>query len=78
MSCLLISPNETVFDYANSPIGQRICERQDAPFPVADPLFWIESTNADDVGTIYYDPADQSVKAKPVDPNAPISGVQEP
>lgn len=49
MKHALISPLEIVFDYSNPPaqIGMRVADVMDAPFEVAEPLFWAPC--ADDV-----------------------------
>lgn len=43
MKYSLISPNEIVLDpNTKEQIGVRLCDTIDAPFEVAQPLFWIE------------------------------------
>ena len=41
MKYALISPNEPVYSYDGSLIGQRVADVVSASFSVAEPLFWV-------------------------------------
>lgn len=47
MNYALISPQELVYSYEGTLLGERIAEVSQMPFEVAPPLYWIEC--ADDV-----------------------------
>lgn len=68
MKHALISPNETVYSYDGTALGQRVAEVADAPFEVAPPLFWIEC--ADDVVADAFFYADGAILPVPVPPVA--------
>jgi hypothetical protein len=68
MKNALISPNEQVYKYDGTLLGERVAEVADNTFEVAPPLFWVEC--ADDVlaDQFYYDEATQTIIAIPVKP----------
>jgi hypothetical protein len=47
MKAALVSPEEKVYSYDGSLLGERIAEVSTTPFEVAPPLFWVSC--ADDV-----------------------------
>ena len=49
MKAALISPNEPVYSYDGTLLGERVAQVEpvDSTFPVAEPLFWVSC--ADDV-----------------------------
>ena len=47
MKAALISPNELVYSYDGTLLGERVAEVSTQPFDVAPPLFWVSC--ADDV-----------------------------
>lgn len=47
MRYALISPNESVYSYDGSFLGQRVADVKKTSFEIAPPLFWVEC--ADDV-----------------------------
>ena len=47
MKAALVSPEEKVYSYDGSLLGERIAEVSTNPFEVAPPLFWVSC--ADDV-----------------------------
>lgn len=55
MKHALISPNETVYSYDGSPIGQRIAETTSTPFEIAEPLFWTEVSDEVEADRFYWD-----------------------
>lgn len=68
MKKALISPNEAVYSYDGTLLGERVAQVTDAEFPVASPLFWTNC--ADDVvaDQWYYDPNTQQIDLLPVPP----------
>lgn len=55
MKAALVSPNELVYSYDGTLLGERIAEVTTKPFDIAPPLFWVSC--ADDVvaDQWYYD-----------------------
>jgi len=55
MKSALISPDEKVYKYDGTLLGERVAEVTVQPFEVAPPLFWVQC--ADDVATdqFYWD-----------------------
>ena len=68
MKNALISPEEKVYKYDGTLLGERVAEVSDTPFEVAPPLFWVEC--ADDVlaDQFYYDAETQAIIVVPVKP----------
>jgi hypothetical protein len=75
MKQALISPEETVYKYDGTILGERVAEVADAAFPIAPPLFWVNC--ADDVvaGQFYYDPNTMTISQIPVKPPVEVSPV---
>lgn len=53
MKNALISPEEKVYSYDGSLLGERIAEVSSTPFEIAPPLFWVEC-NDDVVADQWY------------------------
>jgi hypothetical protein len=72
MNNALISPNELVYSYDGTLIGERIAEVAQTPFEVAPPLYWIEC--ADDVNAQdwYFQTETQSCQLKPIPPDPEV------
>lgn len=72
MKNALISPEEKVYNYDGTLLGERVAEVTDTTFEVASPLFWVEC--ADDViaDQFYYDTETQTIIAKPPKPIPPV------
>lgn len=68
MKNALISPNEPVYSYDGSLLGERVAQVSDATFPIAPPLFWVDC--ADDVvaDQWYYEPVTQQILLVPLPP----------
>lgn len=66
MNNALISPNELVYSYDGTLIGERIAECSQNTFPIAPPLYWIEC--ADDVNSNqwYFQTETQSCELIPI------------
>jgi hypothetical protein len=71
MKNALISPNEQVYKYDGTLLGDRVAEVSDTTFEVNLILFWVEC--ADDVvaDQFYYDTETQTIIAVPVKPVPP-------
>lgn len=72
MKHALISPNETVYSYDGTPLGQRVAEVSVAPFEVAPPLFWTDCADDVTADAFYY--ADGAILPVPVLPPADDEG----
>lgn len=59
----LISPNEPIYSYDETLLGQRIAQVQSDTFEVAPPLFWVEC--ADDVSPDQFYYADGQIMPVP-------------
>lgn len=68
MKNALVSPNEQVYKYDGTLLGERVAEVANTTFEVAPPLFWVEC--ADDVvaDQFYYNNETQNIIAIPVKP----------
>lgn len=68
MKNALISPNEPVYSYDGSLLGERVAQVSDTTFPIAPPLFWVDC--ADDVvaDQWYYDSVTQQILLVPLPP----------
>jgi hypothetical protein len=77
MKQALISPNEKVYDYEGTLLGERVAEVTTSPFEVAPPLFWVAC--ADDVvaDQWYYDPATYQIDPIPAPPPPPTPPVTD-
>jgi len=71
MKNALISPEETVYNYATPPvqIGVRIAETAIDEFPVAEPLYWVDCADTVDANTYYWDGT--TCVLKPIQPAPP-------
>ena len=58
----LISPQEIVYKYDGTLLGQRVAHVSENSFDIAPPLFWVDC--ADDVVAdhFYYDPETQTIQ----------------
>jgi hypothetical protein len=65
----LISPNEKVYNYAGTLIGERVAQVTDAPFPVCEPLFWVNCANDVVADQFYYDPSNGNILRIPEGPS---------
>jgi hypothetical protein len=72
MKNALISPEEKVYKYDGTLLGERVAEVADTTFEVAPPLFWVEC--ADDIvaDQFYYDAETQAIIPVPVKPKPPV------
>jgi len=72
MKNALISPDELVYSYDGTLLGERIAEVAQSTFEVAPPLFWIDC--ADDVTAQYwyYQTSTQTCELIPVQPEPPV------
>jgi hypothetical protein len=63
----LISPNETIYNYAVPPvkIGVRIADVEAQSFPVASPFYWVPCADDVDPNTYYYDGSNCVLKPIP-------------
>lgn len=52
----LISPNEKVYNYDDPrvEVGIRVAEVTDSPFPIAEPLFWVDCDETIIADSFYY------------------------
>jgi len=68
MNNALISPQELIYSYDGTLIGERIAEVAQIPFEVAQPLYWVEC--ADDVNSNdwYFQTETSTCELKPVEP----------
>ena len=75
MKQALISPEESVYKYDGTFLGERIAQVADQSFEVAPPLFWMEC--ADDViaDEFYYDPATATIVLIPIKPPIAVEPV---
>lgn len=71
MKHALISPNEPILNAEQQPVGQRLVEVADAPFPVAEPLFWIEVPDETDAGSVMWNGT--SIAPLPTPAPAPVT-----
>lgn len=50
----LISPNEKIKDTDGNILGSRVAQISDNPFPVAEPLHWVEYFDTLPEGILYF------------------------
>jgi hypothetical protein len=69
MNNALISPNELIYSYDGTLIGERIAEVTQTPFEIAPPLYWFEC--ADEVNSTdwYFQTETSTCQLKPVEPS---------
>jgi hypothetical protein len=68
MKNALISPNELVYSYDGTLIGERIAEVELQPFGVAPPLYWIECQDNVNANEWYFQTETSSCELIPVEP----------
>ena len=71
MKQALISPNEQVYKYDGTLLGERVAETTATPFEVAPPLFWVACNDDVEADQWYYDPATFTIDPIPVKPVPP-------
>ena len=69
MNNALISPEELVYSYDGTLLGERIAETAQITFEVALPLYWIECDDEVNANEWYFQTETQSCQLKPVEPN---------
>ena len=74
----LIAPNEKVYNYAGTLIGERVAEVCETSFDVSEPLFWVTCSDEVNADQWYYDPANKSILLKPETPGAMASFAPNP
>jgi len=69
MNNALISPNELIYSYDGTLIGERIAEVTQTPFEIAPPLYWFEC--ADEVNSTdwYFQTETSTCQLKPIEPS---------
>jgi len=73
MKQALISPNEKVYKYDGTLLGDRVAETTTNPFEVAPPLFWTACADNVVADQWYYDPNTSTVDPIPVKPVPPAA-----
>lgn len=73
MKQALISPNEQVYKYDGTLLGERVAETTTSPFEVAPPLFWVACNDDVQADQWYYDPNTFTIDPIPVKPIPPTS-----
>ena len=68
MNNALISPNELIYSYDGTLIGERIAEVAQTTFEVAPPLYWIECANEVDSMYWYFQTETATCQLIPVKP----------
>lgn len=68
MKQALISPNEKVYKYDGTLLGDRVAETTTSPFEVAPPLFWTACADNVVADQWYYDPSAYQIIAIPPAP----------
>lgn len=68
MNNALISPQELIYSYDGTLLGERIAEVSQTPFEVAPPLFWFECANEVNAENWYYQTETASCQLIPVQP----------
>lgn len=69
MKAALISPNELVYSYDGTYLGERVAQVTTQPFDVAPPLFWVSC--ADDVVADQWYWTGESCQPVPLPPPPP-------
>ena len=72
----LISPNEIVYSYDGTSLGERVAEVSSNSFPVAPPLFWVECDSSVVASQVYYDSNENIIKPIPIDEAAAIAAAE--
>ena len=74
MKQALISPEEKVYKYDGTLLGERVAETTATPFEVAPPLFWVACNDDVVADQWYYDSATFTIDLIPVKPiPAPVT-----
>jgi hypothetical protein len=73
MNNALISPNELVYAKDGTLLGERIAETAQTPFPVAEPLYWVECVDEVNAGEWYFQTETNSCQLKPLPPSQYIN-----
>ena len=68
MKQALISPEEKVYKYDGTLLGDRVAEVTISPFEVAPPLFWVACNDDVVADQFYYDTETQTIQAIPEKP----------
>jgi hypothetical protein len=68
MKQALISPEEKVYSYDGSFLGERVAETTTSPFEVAPPLFWTACNDNVVADRWYYDPVTYTINQIPTPP----------
>mgnify|MGYP006275283255 CR=1 FL=1 len=68
MNNALISPSELVYSYDGTLIGERIAEVSQNPFPIAEPLYWIECADEVNAEEWYFQTETASCQLIPLPP----------
>ena len=71
MKQALISPEEKVYKYDGTLLGERVAETTTTPFEVAPPLFWMACNDDVQADQWYYDPTNFTIDPIPVKPTPP-------
>jgi hypothetical protein len=74
----LIAPNEKIYNYAGTLIGERVAEVCEISFDVSEPLFWVDCSDQVNAAQWYYDPSNGSILPIPETPYAIASFVPNP
>ena len=72
----LISPNEKIYKYDGTLLGERVAEVSDTTFEVNPILFWVECNDEVVADMFYYDTQTQTIIAVPQRP-IPLPDVTE-
>jgi hypothetical protein len=72
MKQALISPNEKVYKYDGTLLGERVAETTTSPFEVAPPLFWVACNDDVVADQWYYDPNIYTIDPIPMEPVPPV------
>lgn len=78
MNNALISPQELVYSYDGTLLGERIAETAQTIFEVAPPLYWIECADEVNTNDWYFQTETSSCQLKPVPPPDPITVLLAP
>lgn len=72
MNNALISPNELVYSYDGTLLGERIAEVSQSTFEVGLPLYWIECADEVNATNWYFQTESNSCQLKPLPPPDPV------
>lgn len=68
MKQALLSPNELIYSYDGTLIGQRIVQIEQTSFDVAPPLYWIECDDEVNASDWYFQSETNSCQLIPIAP----------